>query len=196
MAQAPAVTFTNAIDALTQATSAIFSKWTALLLTVDHQLGGDYGRVRQMLQATVELALSTNPKCKYDDLVDFFYDEFDRMDTDVEDDSPEQVASHVIRIRDALANGDYNPAAEAVQQLASTPTSHVSQSVTRSGHGDEADDDDDGGDDGGDGEVTNDSDGPCPGTQTQPVRNELIVDADGFTEVSRRGRHRWYLFEC
>lgn len=180
MAQVPAVTFSDETDALTQATSAIFSKWTALILTVDHQLGGDPQRVRQMLQATVQIAMSTNPKHTYGDLVDFFYDQFDLMETDVEDDSPEQVASHIIRIRDALRNGDYNPATETVQQLASTPPSHVSRSVTNSRVNDEHEDDDM--------NVTQINTRTEAPVQSAP--SEPNVDADGFTEVTRSGRHR------
>lgn len=180
MVQVPAVTFSDETDALTQATSAIFSKWTALILTVEHQLGGDPERVRQMLQATVQLAMATNSKHAYDELVDFFYDQFDRMETDVEDDSPEQVASHVIRIRDALRKGDYNPATETVQQLASTSSSHVSRSVTNPRVNDEHEDDDM--------DVSQTNTRTNVPVQTAP--SEPTVDADGFTEVTKSGRHR------
>lgn len=176
----PAVTFQDAADAMAQSIAAIFSRWTALLLTVDHQLGGDSQRIRDIQKGTVDRVLAAR-SIAYDDLVNFFYDEFDRMATDVEDESPEQVARHILQIRDALKNGDYGPAAQALQS-ASSSSSLAARSVTNStpyadGESDGDDDDDD-------------IDDSVSDEQMHPAQSEPVVDADGFTEVTRRGRHR------
>lgn len=179
------MSFENAEQAVTAAVSAIFERWTALVLTVEHQLAGDPEIIRRMLNTTVKIALSVEPRFTVDDLTDYFYDEFDRMQTDVEDDSPEQVAAHVMHIRDAASRNDFTPAVTVIEKVSAAGHSNAGQSVQGEdavvhAEMDEGDDSDDMGDD-----DYNES-----GTTEKPTNQGPVIDADGFTEVRRNRHHR------
>lgn len=166
------MSFENAHQAVSQATSAIFERWTALVLTIEHQLGGDPQRIHRLHESIVNLAMSSNPQYNVDHLVDHLYIEFDRLETDVEDGSPEQVATLIIQIRDSALRGDFSLASQIVEKVRNDPSSAVAESVLGANvnEHDEEDNDDD---------MADDDEGP-----------QQTVDDDGFASVSRGGRHR------
>ena len=103
-------------DAIRSGISALFVRWTALRLASENSEGPKPGRqiARELLDATISLALDPKVNHPADTFESLFYDRFDRMSTDVEDGSLEQIAREVCRIRDAAARGDFGPAQEAV----------------------------------------------------------------------------------
>lgn len=106
--------FQNASEAVSFAIRSIFERWTALVLTMEHQQGGSSAKARDLLGVTVAMATHPSKRHEEQDYIDMFYAEFDRMHTDIEDGSPEEVAAHILRIRDAASRGNFGPAAEAV----------------------------------------------------------------------------------
>lgn len=164
--------FDNAHQAVSQATSAIFERWTALVLTIEHQLGGDRQPIHRLHEATVNLAMNGNPRYSVDHLVDYFYNEFDRLETDVEDGSPEQIASLIIQIRDSALQGDFSLASQIVEKVRNGPSNGAAASVpgTNVHNHDEENND----------ETMEENDEGPPQT----------VDDDGFTSVTRGGHHR------
>lgn len=178
------MSFENAEQAVSAAIKAIFGRWTALILTVQHQLAGDPEQLQRMLETTTKIALNTEPRFNIDDLTDYFYDEFDRMQTDVEDGSPEQVAAHIILIRDAAARNDFTPATTVIEKASAAGHPNTSQSVQGEEETadhmamDESDNDD---------ERNNEN---VIGITNKQKAQEPVVDSDGFTEVRRGGHHR------
>lgn len=102
--------FHSPAQAVAETTRALFDRWTALNLTVDHLLGGDPRPVHRMFQTTVALSMSVQPVYTARHLCDYFHEEFDRMQADIEDGSPEQLSAEIIKVRDAARRGDYAPA--------------------------------------------------------------------------------------
>lgn len=173
------MSFENAHQAISQAVAVIFNRWTALVLTIEHQLGGDPQHMRRLLEATVQLVTSSAPRYGVDELADHFESEFDRLQTDIEDGSPEQVAALIVQVRDAALRGDFSLAATIVEK-ARAATDHNNAAVTSvPGQAANHDDDD-----------YEDDDGEDEGMDVGPVRQEPIVDYDGFTSVNHGGRHR------
>lgn len=112
--------FEDATQATSVAIRAIFNRWTALSLTITHHFNGATYLMDDMLHDTV--AMATHPTKRYDQeaYTSLFYDTFDKMHADIQDGSPEQVANHILRIRDAAAVGNFAPAAEAAQKAGIT----------------------------------------------------------------------------
>ena len=110
------IPFTSVEDALTQSISSIFSKWMALNLTVDNYF--DVNRSRQigqeMLSTAISMALELERVRDIDDFIEYFYNMFDSLDTDIEDGSVEQVARLIVKIRDGIAKGDFSHAVNAL----------------------------------------------------------------------------------
>lgn len=102
--------FHSPAHAVAETIRALFDRWTALNLTVDHLLGGDPRPVHRMFQTTVALSMSVQPVYTARHLCDYFHEEFDRMQADIEDGSPEQLSAEIIKVRDAALRGDYAPA--------------------------------------------------------------------------------------
>lgn len=159
--------FTSPTHAVEVATRFIFERWSALKLTIEHQCGGVPDKARELLDCTV--AMATHPQTRHteDHFIDLFYAMFDSMDTDVEDGSPEQVAVHIVRIRDAAARGDYGPANDVVQQSVTSTASMFAENIRSPEQHDN-------------GGMTADYKRSSP----------PAVDQDGFTEVRRSRRNR------
>lgn len=102
--------FQSPAQAVAETTRVLFDRWTALNLTVDHLLGGDRRVVQRMMQTTVALSMSVQPVYTARHLCAYFHEEFDRMQADIEDGSPEQLSVEIINVRDAALRGDYAPA--------------------------------------------------------------------------------------
>lgn len=163
--------FDDAQQAISQAITSIFGRWTALRLVIEHQMGGNEAPAIELVNIAVAMATNRSEQHDVDDFVDLFHEAFDRMQADVDDGSPEEIAALVVRIRDAAVKGDYGPAREvSLKEKLSSQTSH------RSINGGEA--------------VAHgcSREGKCCGPP-EPTR-ESVVDDDGFTEVSSGGRHR------
>lgn len=170
--------FQSPEDALRQAVTTLFQHWTALILTVEHQLGGDAKPVHRMVETTIDLAVSAAPRYSSRHLASYFHDEFDRMNTDVDDGSPEQIAHAIINIRDALARSDYRPVTQLLEKHSnSNPSNVVAESIKgldKANEGDDAMDE---------------------GNRTQEEhekakeKQQPVVDDDGFMTINKGGRH-------
>lgn len=157
---------------MTQATGALFSNWMALQLTVENQDPTRTGQIAQALYGqTVAMATSATKRHDQDDYTDMFYAAFDSMNTDVEDGSPEEVAAKIVTIRDAVAAGNFAPAAEVVQ-IAGRGSAMRGRSVA----GAEAD---------ADGAAAGSGAGDAAAAPRAP-RAPPPVDDDGFTSVVRK----------
>ena len=170
--------FGSAPEALSAGVRAVFSRWTALRLTAEHQ--GCSRAVESLLNATVSLATDANAPDE-DAYIDMFYNAFDQMQTDVEDGSPEQVASVLVSMRKAIEKGDYGPVRRALEKSGNADEI-MRRSVVREAvlvpEGQEE----------GDGEG-----GPSSvGASSQPPREKEppVVDEDGFTLVNSRRKGR------
>lgn len=157
-------------EAVAIAIRSIFDRWTALRLTIEYQFGGSKDPVSGLVDTTITMATSSTKRHEVHDYVELFYSEFNRMNTDIEDGSPEEVANHIVQLRDAAARGNLEPAWRAAEKSGMS-NSALSQSV--SGAREEQDD-----------HVEEEY---AMDTQLEPV--SPVVDEDGFTEV-RRSRHQ------
>lgn len=167
--------FQNPTQAVAIAIRSIFDRWTALVLVVEHQLGGSKTDANQLLDTAVAMATSPSRRHDIDDYINLFYATFDRMNTDIEDGSPEEVANLILKVRDAAARGDFGPAAEVAQNAGMTAEAFRASVQGR----EDSDDEDDP-----DFVPTAEMEYEPPRTRSQPV-----VDEDGFTQVQpRRGR--------
>lgn len=127
-----------------------------------------------MLLATVGMATDPSKRFDVDAYIDLFYSTFEKMQTDIEDGSPEQVAARIMQIRDAASVGNFAPAEEVVTNAGMTVQA-ISESVNGTSAKDDADDE----------EFVPDSEMIRQGPKT---RYTPVVDEDGFQLVSRR-RH-------
>lgn len=177
------MSFQSAEQAVYQAVSAIFQRWTALILTVEHQLGGDPKPIQRMLETTVSLATCSSPRYNARQIANYFDEEFDRMQTDVDDGSPLEVATTIINIRNAAAQGDYGPALKLVQQNQQSSSSNAAAQSVR-GIDQEIAPQDDGNAQG------EDADDSMQDEPDAPKHHQPMVDENGFMEVSKGGRHR------
>lgn len=153
------------------AIKAVFERWTALRLVVEHQLGGSGVEADELLHQTFAMAMNTSKKHDIDDFADLFYYTFEKLQSDIEDGSPEEIAEVVVRIKDAAAKGDLRPAIaegtkSGITELAFAASIHGTASAGDS--------------------VSNLSDMQhvAPARAPSPV-----VDEDGFTQVQARSRH-------
>lgn len=167
--------FQNATHAVAIAIRSIFDRWTALVLVVEHQLGGSKTEVNQLLDTTVAMATSPSKRHDIDDYINLFYATFNRLNTDIEDGSPEEVADLILQVRDAAARGDFAPAAQVAQKAGMTADAFRASVQGR----EDSDDDDD------DPDFV-----PTAEMEYEPprTRSEPVVDDDGFTEVQPRRR--------
>lgn len=170
----PNVQFTDASQAVSVALRAIFERWTALRLVIEHQFGGAPYEAEQLLQ--IATAMATNPSKRHsiDDYINLFYSLFERVNTDIEDGSPEEVAALILDVRDAAANGNFAPAADIAQKVG-TSTTAIQTSVEGNQHEDE------------DNEFI---ERPGPQTRSQTMARAAVVDEDGFTQVQPRRSQR------
>lgn len=181
----------NVLQQVAQAIEAIFQSWTALQLTIEHQLGGDQAQARQFLESTLAIVTSSSPRCTKDSLIDYFYSQFDRLDTDIEDGSPEQVAHQIILVRDAALNGDLAPAAQVIQAANNQPSDNTLSSSISGGEAFACCGRDDCGHD-----IQHDHDRSDVNDDMDDHQHTAhaplvpIVDEDGFTEVRTRRRAR------
>ncbi|PXF43555.1 hypothetical protein BWQ96_06667 [Gracilariopsis chorda] len=163
--------FESAQQAVSTAIRSIFDRWTALKLVIEHQMGGNPDPAIELMNIAVAMATNPSERHDEDDFIDLFYEAFNRMQADIEDGSPEEIAALVVRIRDAAARGDYTPASEA--SLKEQPSS---QAFHRSVSGGEA--------------VVHECEREKTPCRPPQPRQESIADDDGFTEVKSGGRHR------
>lgn len=169
------MSFNSPQEALSGAVRGVLLKWTALTLSIEnhHDRARATAAAETMYAQAVELASRGRD---VDEISEMFYSVFDTIDTDIEDGSPEQVASAIIRARDAAAKGDYAPAAA----LSAPPSNDASRSrsvIKREVEVDAGDDANSG--------------GTSIPIQSQPQRQPRVpapVDDDGFTTVVRRAR--------
>lgn len=171
--------FQSAEQAVTLATRAIFNRWTALSLVIEHHFNGATYLLDDMLLATVAMATNPSKRFNIDAYTDLFYDTFEKMQADILDGSPEQVAAHILQIRDAASVGNFAPAQDVITK-AGISAQAVSDSVDSTRAEDDADDncvDDE--------DFTPDENMIRRGPKT---RYTPVVDEDGFQLVSKR-RH-------
>lgn len=157
---------------VSSAIRSVFERWTALRLIVEHQLGGSTREADELLSQTVAMVSTTAKKYDIDDFVDFFYHTFDRLQSDIEDGSLEDVAEVIVRIRDAAARGNLTPALEAT-----TKPRTMAQGFALSVEGGQGADD-----------AGNDQNAMQGISLNRP--SSSVVDEDGFMEVPSRRRHR------
>lgn len=157
---------------VSSAIRSVFERWTALRLIVEHQLGGSTREADELLSQTVAMVTTTAKKYDIDDFVDFFYHTFDRLQSDIEDGSPEDVAEVIVRIRDAAARGNLTPALEAT-----TKPRTRAQGFALSVEGGQGAND-----------AGNDQNAMQDISQHRPP--SPVADEDGFMEVPSRRRHR------
>lgn len=168
--------FENPAQAVAIAVRSIFDRWTALTLVVEHQMGGSSIEANAMFNTAVAMATSPAKRHELDEYIDLFYATFDRMNTDIEDGSPEEVAQLILKVRDAAARGDFGPAAEVAQKAGMTAEAFKASVQGRQDSDDENDPDF---------VPTSDMEIEPPRTRSDP-----IVDDDGFTQVQPRRRKR------
>lgn len=165
--------FQNATQAVSVALQAIFERWTALRLVTEHQFGGAPYEANQLLESTI--AMATDPAKRYsnDDYISMFYTLFERVNTDIEDGSPEEVAALILKVRDAAAVGNFIPAKE-IAEKAGISARALEASV-------QANQDD----------ADNVEFVPRAGPRTRSqTRAQPVVDEDGFTQVQTKRRNR------
>ncbi|CAN8067386.1 unnamed protein product [Agarophyton chilense] len=167
--------FENATQAVSTAIRSIFERWTALKLVIEHQMGGVTDDATKLMDTTISMATSPLKCHDEDDFIDLFYDAFDQMHCDVEDGSLEEIASQIVRVRDAAKNGDYAPAVQLVSKANKASTAAPLQSI-----------------DGGEAFVDNDQHDHDDDKLSlpSPTAEKPMMDDDGFTEVRRGGGHR------
>mmetsp|Transcript_13911 Transcript_13911/g.56051 ORF Transcript_13911/g.56051 Transcript_13911/m.56051 type:complete len:181 (-) Transcript_13911:2928-3470(-) len=104
-------------EALTASLESIFKKWTALQLAVEQQFGGDSSEeiAREMFEASLDLLTRGTRPPSQATLENLFYDGFDALNTDLEDDSPEEVAMLLLRVRELCLAHDFSLARSLVQ---------------------------------------------------------------------------------
>lgn len=167
--------FENPEQAVALAIRAIFSKWTALNLVIEHVFNGTSYLADDMLNQTIDMATNTGKRFDQDDYIDLFYDTFDKMYAEIEDNSPEQVASHILRVRDAAVQGNFSVAIQVIERAGMTNEAHGS-GTSRSVEVDEKDADD------------------CCAQGCNGERREgkpaPVIDEDGFQQVQPRRRRR------
>lgn len=167
--------FNDAKEAISVALRVIFERWTALRLVVEHQFGGAPYEAEKLLEAATAMAIDPAKRHSEDDFVDLFYSTFDRINTDIEDGSPEEVAMHIVSIRNAASEGNFEPAVELAQKAGVSPT--AKQSSVEGG-------------------TNSDDEFPvqrhaAPITGSQPRAHRApVVDEDGFTQVASKRRNR------
>lgn len=173
--------FSSAEHAVAVGVQAVFERWTALRLTVENQFGGgaSHSAATDLLATTLAMATSASKRFDFDDYVSLFYETFDRLNTDIEDGSPEEVARVVLRIRDAAARGDFGPASEAAAAVRNS--GDAARRSVRGQDSNNPSDDFDEGDGGGEGHGHG-------APSARPGRLAPVVDDDGFTVVETRRR--------
>jgi Pre-rRNA-processing protein TSR2 len=101
----------SAADVLARAVRAVFSRWTTLRLAVERGGVRNAPAVADELLADVcVLATSPRRRAGVDDYLLLMEDAFERLETAVEDGSPQEVAHRIVSMRDAAAAGDMAPA--------------------------------------------------------------------------------------
>lgn len=171
--------FQNAEQAVALAIRAIFNRWTALSLVIEHHFNGATYLLDDMQFATVAMATNSSKRFDVDAYIDLFYDTFEKMQADILDDSPEQVAARIVQIRDAASVGNFALAQEAITN-AGISAQAVSDSVDCTSMKDDAED-----------EKVNDEDFVPNGEIVRRgprTRYTPVIDEDGFQLVSKR-RH-------
>lgn len=160
-------------EAVVLAIRAIFERWTALRLTIEHQYGGSSDKANELVNMTIAMATKGSKQYSQDELADFFYAEFDRMGADIEDGSVEEVSNIIVRVRDAALIGNIQPAKEVVEKAGVTYDAYKA-----SVNGDNMEED----------EVEHKSQEDNSRPRREP--QQPVVDEDGFVEVQSRRRHR------
>lgn len=160
-------------EAVVLAIRAIFERWTALRLTIEHQYGGSSDKANELVNTTIAMATNGPKQYSQDDFEDFFYSEFDRMAADIEDGSVEEVSSIIVRVRDAALSGNIQPAKEVLEKAG------VAYDAYRASVNGDNKEEDEGGHENQEG-------------NSRPRREpqQPVIDEDGFVQVQSRRKHR------
>lgn len=149
---------------------AVLSRWTALRLAVTHGDARDAAAIADALLAdAVALALAPAARAGAEEYLVLFEDTFERLGTDVEDGSFEEVAAALVRLRDAAVAGRLDVLrAESVKGDGTAVGESLFQGGSTSGSDEESGDYEEMGD--------------------VAEKAEPEVDGEGFTVVRRQTR--------
>jgi Pre-rRNA-processing protein TSR2 len=163
-------------DVLSQGIRAVFSRWTTLRLAVERGGSRDgHAIADELLADVIVLATSTKRRASVDDYSLLMEDAFERLQTAVEDGSPQEVAQIVLNMRDAAAAGDVAPARFQILKPVLNTTGESVRPDGQSETDSSSDSDDDDDDDDGMAEVPRKKNGP-------------VIDEEGFEKVIKPRR--------
>uniref|UniRef100_A0A7S1THZ6 Pre-rRNA-processing protein TSR2 n=1 Tax=Compsopogon caeruleus TaxID=31354 RepID=A0A7S1THZ6_9RHOD len=164
------------LDVFRRGVSALFLRWTALQLAVEHGSSGANFVARDMLATLLALTESSQGTEDFpnETAVEMLYDGFDRMEVDVEDGSVEEIVSLVRELRKSTRQGDFSLCDQLVsraQQVGlDAPIRLALESNSNAGPPQEAE-----------------NGGSMDVDERRDEWKERIIDEDGF-ELVRRGR--------
>ena len=172
-------------EALTRAVHHVFGEWTAISMAVENDWGGPSTRDKalSLLQRTLQ-ALNT-PVVHRDEVEAFLEDTLvEDFNIEAEDESPRQVAEVLCKLHAEARAGSTTTAALLAERAAAKGKSWVDAPLPpgRKRAGDSSDDESD------DGEDDMDMEGGGGGRGEGSVRQEPVVDDDGFQMVQTRSR--------
>eukprot|EP01071_Lankesteria_metandrocarpae_P010794 Lankesteria_metandrocarpae@DN536_c0_g1_i1.p1 len=162
----------------------IFSNWTLLRLAVEHGWGGRDGLCKAEGLAEDVISILAHRKVSVHDLADALTDRLlTEFSTEAEDDSPEEVANILLKLRDSLAEGDL---AVAQQVRALNPITSAQCIAGRGAHdSSSSSSSSESGSSSGESEVQEPEDSHDGGSSQTPVD-----DDDGWTTVTKTARQR------
>jgi len=178
--------------------SAAFARWTAVQIAIQEQFAGrdTEAVVRQLMIRCAQLATMERAP-DVDALASEMYDAFDHMHCDLEDNSPEEMAAVIVRLREECLRGEFS-FVHTLESRAAADSRAVMSLCVRDPRFDNDDDDDDE-------QNTDDiqnqnsttpnenADGGASDEASQALQasGEAMVEDDGFTVVApRRGTRR------
>uniref|UniRef100_A0A7S0ZFQ2 Pre-rRNA-processing protein TSR2 homolog n=1 Tax=Timspurckia oligopyrenoides TaxID=708627 RepID=A0A7S0ZFQ2_9RHOD len=169
----------EALKELERGVYAAFARWTAVQIAIQERFGGRETEdiIRDLMSECVFAAASERP-ASVEQIADKMYDAFDSMNCDLEDGSPEEMATMILDLRAACLAGDFSKIRELERKAALDSNAVMSLCVRDIRN----DDDDD--------ETMDTSEASSSVRNTQNQYQEPIVDEDGFTVVQPKGRRR------
>eukprot|EP00188_Purpureofilum_apyrenoidigerum_P002529 Plantae.Rhodophyta-Purpureofilum_apyrenoidigerum.ctg25943.p1 GENE.Plantae.Rhodophyta-Purpureofilum_apyrenoidigerum.ctg25943~~Plantae.Rhodophyta-Purpureofilum_apyrenoidigerum.ctg25943.p1 ORF type:complete len:179 (-),score=31.03 Plantae.Rhodophyta-Purpureofilum_apyrenoidigerum.ctg25943:394-930(-) len=174
------IQFGSPKEALSAGAQSIFARWTALELAVGEQFGGETSAstAGEMFEVALELLMNESKPPSQTTLENLFYDGFDYMNTDVEDDSIEEVSGLLLQLREKCLAQDYTLASTLVEKVKTRTGSAALASIRGEERGDFYGVEQDGPDA-----------PPAPLAREPRPKPEPDIDEEGFITIESGRKH-------